>query len=56
MYDYEPEKWIAMINNTINKHAKHLESVEFWVETQELRDRHDNAYTQQFPRLAVNFK
>jgi hypothetical protein len=56
MYDYDPEVWVQMIERTITKHSKHLESVDFWVETKELYDKHGNVYSQMFPRLAINFK
>ncbi len=56
MYDYEPEAWIKMIKNTIDKHSKRIESADFWVESLELFDRDGNVYSQPVPKLAINFK
>ncbi len=56
MIDYEPEAWIAMINSTINKHVKRIDSADFWVESLELYDRDGNVYSQLTPRLALSFK
>jgi hypothetical protein len=56
MYDYEPDLWVKMIESTISKHAKHLEALDFWVDTLELYDREGNVYSQIVPKLAVNFK
>ena len=56
MYDYEPEVWAKMIDNTISKHSKRLSAVDFWIETLELYDREGNPYSQIVPKFAVSFK
>lgn len=56
MYDYEPEVWAKMIENTITKHGKRLASLDFWVESLELYDRDGNVYSQVVPKMAVRFK
>ena len=56
MYDYEPEVWAKMIENSINKHSKRLAALDFWVESLELYDREGNPYSQIVPKMAVTFK
>tara|TARA_R110000772_G_scaffold121664_3_gene227936 strand:- start:2222 stop:2392 length:171 start_codon:yes stop_codon:yes gene_type:complete len=56
MFDIDPDAWMKMITDVIAKYEKRLESVDFWVETKDMYDKHGNVYSQAFPRLAINFK
>lgn len=48
--------WTDMIERVINKEAKYLTDVDFWVELKEMYDKQGNLYYQAFPRFAANFK
>ncbi len=56
MYDYEPDKWIKMIADVLDKKHKYIRNADFWIESLELMDVEGRIYTQVVPRLSVTFK
>lgn len=48
--------WIEMIERTLNKQVKYIDTLNFYVDLKEMYDKQGNLYYQEFPVLAINFK